>query len=166
MSGQVPSGISTTALSGDNTRAGAQAAFGSAVNTIYAFDKADVVVALDSDFSHGTATSIRYAQDVASKRRVTSDEPVMSRIYVAEPTPTNTVHLAVLTVSQPNRQILRSSRRLLRRRWGLALCTCASRSNSEVGCDRGRRPDWQQQANLWSLLVKHNRLRYTHGARN
>lgn len=82
------------ALSGDNTRAGAQAAFGSAVNTIYAFDKADVVVALDSDFTHGSATSIRYAQDVASKRRITSDEPVMSRIYVAEPTPSNTGALA------------------------------------------------------------------------
>ena len=82
------------ALSGDNTRAGAQAAFGSAVNTVYAFDKADVVVALDSDFTHGSATSIRYAQDIASKRRSLSDEPTMSRIYVAEPTPTNTGALA------------------------------------------------------------------------
>lgn len=78
------------ALSGDNARAGAEAAFGSAVNTVYAFDKANVVVALDSDFTHGTASAIRYAQDLASTRRITSDEPTLSRIYVAEPTPTNT----------------------------------------------------------------------------
>lgn len=82
------------ALSNDNTADGAKLAFGRVVNTIYAFDKASVVVALDSDFTHGSATSIRYSRDFASTRRLESDKLSMSRLYVAEPTPSNTGTMA------------------------------------------------------------------------
>jgi molybdopterin-containing oxidoreductase family iron-sulfur binding subunit len=82
------------ALSNDNVANGAKLAFDRVVNTIYAFDKASVVVALDSDFTHGSPTSIRYSRDFASTRRLESDTPSMSRLYVAEPTPSNTGTMA------------------------------------------------------------------------
>jgi molybdopterin-containing oxidoreductase family iron-sulfur binding subunit len=82
------------ALSNDNVANGATLAFDRAVNTIYAFDKASVVVALDSDFTHGSPTSIRYSRDFASTRRLENDSLSMSRLYVAEPSPSNTGTMA------------------------------------------------------------------------
>jgi molybdopterin-containing oxidoreductase family iron-sulfur binding subunit len=80
-------------LSADNTNTGTMNAVGSA-NTVYAFDKADVVVALDSDFTTTGPTALRYARDFASKRRAHSAKPKMNRLYMAEPTPTSTGTLA------------------------------------------------------------------------
>ncbi len=82
------------ALSSDNTGMGTAMATQPGVETVYDFSKADVVVALDSDFTTGSATSIRYARDLANKRRVWNDTPSMNRLYVAEPTPTSTGTMA------------------------------------------------------------------------
>lgn len=81
-------------ISADNAIDGATQALGTATNVVYAFNKADVVVALDSDFTHNGATSIRYSRDFADKRRITSTKPVMNRLYVAEPTPSHTGTMA------------------------------------------------------------------------
>ena len=78
----------------ENTAAGAQLAFGEAVDTVYAFNAADVVVALDSDFMSDPAAGVRYSRDLAEKRTVTKNNKVMSRFFVAEPAPTNTGLLA------------------------------------------------------------------------
>lgn len=50
--------------------AGAQAAFGRPVNTIYKLDQADVVVSLDADFLSCGPGNLRYSRDFASKRHV------------------------------------------------------------------------------------------------
>lgn len=74
----------------DNAREGAKTAFGEYVETLYRFDQAEVVVALDSDFLFTHPASVRYAYDFASKRRVTGADSAMNRLYAVECTPTVT----------------------------------------------------------------------------
>jgi molybdopterin-containing oxidoreductase family iron-sulfur binding subunit len=61
------------AVSPANALAGAQLAFGRPVNPVYSFDKADVIVSLDSDFLLWGTASVRYARDFAARRRVLTD---------------------------------------------------------------------------------------------
>ncbi|HEY2842006.1 MAG TPA: TAT-variant-translocated molybdopterin oxidoreductase, partial [Bryobacteraceae bacterium] len=73
-----------------NARAGAAQTFGQPVNTYYDVSKANVIVALDSDFlAAGTAT-LRYARQFATRRQVRGEEKSMSRLYAVEPMPTAT----------------------------------------------------------------------------
>ncbi len=52
-----------------SARAGAMATFGRPMNTIYRFDRANVVVSLDADFVCSTMPgSIRYARDYSARR--------------------------------------------------------------------------------------------------
>ena len=53
-----------------NAHAGEQLAFGRPVNAVYQFDKADVIVSLDSDFLQWGTANVRYARDFAARRRV------------------------------------------------------------------------------------------------
>jgi molybdopterin-containing oxidoreductase family iron-sulfur binding subunit len=78
----------------DNVRAGAKLAFGEYVDTIYHFDKADVVLSLDAEFLAGMPGSVRYARDFVDRRRVARTDaaagaapPTMSRLYAVESTP-------------------------------------------------------------------------------
>jgi molybdopterin-containing oxidoreductase family iron-sulfur binding subunit len=63
---------------------GAQMAFGGPVNTMYAFDKAAVVVSLASDFLCMGPASVRHARDFAMARRVRKPGDAMNRLYVVE----------------------------------------------------------------------------------
>jgi molybdopterin-containing oxidoreductase family iron-sulfur binding subunit len=73
----------------DNVYAGAQMAFGQAVETRYDLSKADVIVSLDADFlSAGFPGTTRYARDFAKRRDPDSEK--MSRLYVIESTPSAT----------------------------------------------------------------------------
>jgi molybdopterin-containing oxidoreductase family iron-sulfur binding subunit len=74
----------------DNAREGARLAFGQAVNTIYRFDRADVILSLDADFLAEGPTSVRYAKDFAAKRRLAEGNKEMSRLYTVECTPSIT----------------------------------------------------------------------------
>jgi len=81
-------------VSRDNVRAGAMLAFGEYVDTIYHFDQADVVLALDAEFLTGMPGSLRYARDLVDRRRVArNDTPsdgsplAMNRVYAVESTP-------------------------------------------------------------------------------
>lgn len=78
----------------DNTRAGAQLAFGEPVHTVYDFAKAEVILALDADFLTCTAGSVRYAHDFAVNRRVEGEKSTMNRLYAVEPTPSLTGTIA------------------------------------------------------------------------
>ncbi len=75
----------------DNVKAGAQMAFGRVVDTIYHFDKADVVLSLDADFLSpaGLPGSQRYARDFTSRRKM-KPGVAMNRLYVVESTPSLT----------------------------------------------------------------------------
>ncbi|MGE5648105.1 MAG: 4Fe-4S dicluster domain-containing protein [Acidobacteriota bacterium] len=72
----------------DNARAGAQMAFGSAVNPVYRFDRADVVFSLDADFLCRGLAGVRNAHDFAARRGSRSSN--VNRLYVAEAAYTNT----------------------------------------------------------------------------
>ena len=77
-----------------NAHAGAIVAFGEPVNTIYRFDQADRILAIDSDFLSCGPGNLRYARDFATKRRVTAENKTMNRLYSVETTPTNTGAMA------------------------------------------------------------------------
>jgi MoCo/4Fe-4S cofactor protein with predicted Tat translocation signal len=76
-------------------RDGARAAAGGASNAIYHFDKADIVVTLDSDVLTVGPGSVRYARDFGGKRRAGVDAEgaeaaSMNRLYAIESAPTLT----------------------------------------------------------------------------
>jgi MoCo/4Fe-4S cofactor protein with predicted Tat translocation signal len=68
----------------DSAREGARLAFGEYVNTVYRFDRAEMVVSLDADFLCSGPGSVRYARDFADKRRVTDARSEMNRLYAVE----------------------------------------------------------------------------------
>ena len=68
----------------DNARAGASLCFGRPVNTYYRLDRADVLVALDSDFLASGPACTRYAHDYAMRRRVRGADASMNRLYSVE----------------------------------------------------------------------------------
>ncbi len=75
----------------DNVRAGARAAFGEYVEPVYDFTKADVILSLDGDFlAAENAFGVKYARAFASRRRLDTAPDRMSRLYVAEATPSIT----------------------------------------------------------------------------
>jgi molybdopterin-containing oxidoreductase family iron-sulfur binding subunit len=68
----------------DGARVGGQMVFGQFVNTIYQFDKADVVLSLDADFLTTGPGSVRYARDFMSKRKLLQGGQEMNRLYSVE----------------------------------------------------------------------------------
>lgn len=63
---------------------GARLAYGRPVNTYYRLDRADVILALDSDFLMSGPGSTRYAHDYAMRRRVRGSNTSMNRLYSVE----------------------------------------------------------------------------------
>ncbi len=75
----------------DNVYAGAALAFGRAVEPIYHFEQANVIVSLDADIFMASPGRVRYARDFADGRR--ADLPAgrqRNRLYAVESTPTLT----------------------------------------------------------------------------
>jgi MoCo/4Fe-4S cofactor protein with predicted Tat translocation signal len=68
---------------------GAAMAFGEPVETHYRVERADVILALDSDFLSSGAGSLRYAREFARRRRPENAE-AMNRLYAAESMPSPT----------------------------------------------------------------------------
>jgi MoCo/4Fe-4S cofactor protein with predicted Tat translocation signal len=78
-------------LSADNVRDGAKLAFGKPLNTIYHFEKADVVLSLDADFFNIGAGHVRYTKDFSSRRDLTNGpNSSLNRLYVVESMPSST----------------------------------------------------------------------------
>jgi len=65
----------------DRSLEGARLAFGRALQPVYRFDRADVIVALDADFLASGPGHVRYARDFASRRH-----GAMNRLYALEST--------------------------------------------------------------------------------
>ncbi|MFL5258058.1 MAG: 4Fe-4S dicluster domain-containing protein [Rhodopila sp.] len=70
----------------DAARAGAIAAYGQPLDLLPYPDRADVVLALDSDLISSAPGHVRHARHLMSRRNPT--RATMNRIYAAEPTPT------------------------------------------------------------------------------
>ncbi len=64
----------------DGGREGARIAFGEAVNTIYVFEQADVIVSLDCDFLSSGPASVRSSREFSTRRRPER----MNRLYMLE----------------------------------------------------------------------------------
>ena len=75
---------------GDGAHAGTVLAFGSSANAVYHFEKANVVLSLDSDFLASGPGWQRYARDFMTKRAPDAGSGEMNRLYVVESNPTNT----------------------------------------------------------------------------
>jgi len=73
---------------------GSRLAFGEIVDTLYRFDKADVVVAFDADFLNRGAAAVRHAHDFAERRRIYGDKKSMNRLYALEAMPSITGMMA------------------------------------------------------------------------
>ncbi len=82
------------AAGGHNVREGMRLAFGSYANAVYHFDKANVVVALDSDFLERGPGHLRYARDFSNRRRVRKGTKSINRLYAIESGPTGTGSIA------------------------------------------------------------------------
>ena len=63
---------------------GARMAYGEPLNAVYRLDRADVVLALDSDFLHAGPGSVRYLRDFSTRRRPAGEGRSMSRLYAIE----------------------------------------------------------------------------------
>ena len=77
-------------LAADNSTKGLAEAFGAPVGLRYDLARADVILALESDFLTAGPGSVRYARDFADRRRVGHGATAMNRLYVAESSPTAT----------------------------------------------------------------------------
>lgn len=75
-------------VSRDHVRDGARLAFGRDADTLYRFDRAAVILSLDSDFLTATPARTRYGHDFIEGRRVRPDRRAMNRLYALESTPT------------------------------------------------------------------------------
>lgn len=101
------------ALGRENVRAGAEAAFGTPLATIYNFKAADVVLSLDGDFLGTGPGHTRYCRDFSSRRKVRQKpkkgESVsvdgMNRLYSVECAPSTVGSVADHRLPLPNRQI-------------------------------------------------------------
>ncbi|MGE3176475.1 MAG: TAT-variant-translocated molybdopterin oxidoreductase, partial [Vicinamibacterales bacterium] len=73
----------------DTAYAGARAAFGEPVETVYRIEQADVILALDADFLSCGPGALRYAREFARRRRP-DDLERMNRLYAVEAMPSST----------------------------------------------------------------------------
>jgi MoCo/4Fe-4S cofactor protein with predicted Tat translocation signal len=78
----------------DNVYEGARLAVGRPVETHYAFDQAEVILSLDSDFLFSHPASLQYARKFADGRRVSGGSKKMNRLYVIESAPSITGSIA------------------------------------------------------------------------
>src|SRR5262249_178691 len=99
-------------VSRDNAHAGAKQAFGEVVESHYNFDKAKIILSLDSDFLHAHPERLRYAREFAVARKARAGKGDMNRLYVAESTPTITGSMADHRLPLSSQEIENLARRI------------------------------------------------------
>ncbi|MDB6124981.1 MAG: hypothetical protein JWQ71_3974 [Pedosphaera sp.] len=78
----------------NNAREGARMAFGEVVETRYYFNKARVILSLESDFLFSHPAGLRHTRQFTNGRRISKESTAMNRLYVVESTPTVTGSMA------------------------------------------------------------------------
>jgi molybdopterin-containing oxidoreductase family iron-sulfur binding subunit len=81
-------------LTRDNVREGSRLAFGQVLETQHRFDKAAVILSLDSDFLYTHPDRLRYTRQFADRRRILAGKNEMNRLYVVESSPSVTGTMA------------------------------------------------------------------------
>jgi MoCo/4Fe-4S cofactor protein with predicted Tat translocation signal len=107
------------AISRDNVREGARVAFGELVETQHRFDKAAVILSLESDFLYTHPQRLRYTRDFTDGRRVSGGKQEMNRLYVIESTPSVTGAMADHRLPLGSGEIEKVARRIASR-FGIA----------------------------------------------
>jgi molybdopterin-containing oxidoreductase family iron-sulfur binding subunit len=79
-----------SAVSDSAVHEGTRIAFGAALNPVYSYDRARVILALDSDFLQTETGSVWSTRTFAAGRRLADSKGSMSRLYVVEPSLTTT----------------------------------------------------------------------------
>jgi MoCo/4Fe-4S cofactor protein with predicted Tat translocation signal len=81
-------------ISRDFVREGARLAYGEILEAQYRFDRAAVILSLESDFLYSHPLHLRHARQFTDGRRVSAGKSEMNRLYVVESTPTVTGTMA------------------------------------------------------------------------
>ncbi len=102
-----------SAVSDSNLREGARIAFGEPVNTLYSFDRARVILSLDSDFLQTETGNVRASKTFAAGRRLRKSSDPMSRLYVVESARTVTGMNADHRLRLPSTDVERYARALV-----------------------------------------------------
>ncbi|HEX8153418.1 MAG TPA: TAT-variant-translocated molybdopterin oxidoreductase, partial [Thermoanaerobaculia bacterium] len=99
----------------DNMREGARLAFGSYVNPVFHFDRANVIVSLGADFCSEGPGHLRYARDFAKRRKVRKSEGTtgINRLYAIESSYSSTGSVADHRVAVKPSQIEGLAREIL-----------------------------------------------------
>jgi MoCo/4Fe-4S cofactor protein with predicted Tat translocation signal len=92
-------------LARDQVRRGLRLAFAQDVDVRYRFDRARVVLSLDADFLMHDPGNVRYTRDFCRGRRPEAKGDEVHRLYVVEPTPSNTGAMADHRLPSAARQI-------------------------------------------------------------
>ncbi|MBI3653481.1 MAG: TAT-variant-translocated molybdopterin oxidoreductase [Acidobacteria bacterium] len=77
-------------VNNSNAVSGATLAFGEAVEAVYDFSHAKVVLSLDADFLSSHPANLKYIREFVNTRRLQNDNKTMSRFYAVETFPSNT----------------------------------------------------------------------------
>lgn len=88
--------------------------FGRVLDPVYHFERADIVVSLDSDFLGSLNGSVRYTRDFQQRRNLVDKPGQMNRLYCAESGVTNTGAAADHRLPVRPSEILAVARRLAR----------------------------------------------------
>jgi molybdopterin-containing oxidoreductase family iron-sulfur binding subunit len=126
--------VTYDAVSSQNARDGLTKAFGKPVGVHYDFNKADVVVAIDSDFLCSGPGSTRYSRDFSDRRKIREggknaaeiaagrqkgqpfkegvQADALNRLYAFETMPTNTGAIADHRLAMTNAQVVNFARTL------------------------------------------------------
>jgi molybdopterin-containing oxidoreductase family iron-sulfur binding subunit len=83
-----------SAVADSNVREGARLAFGKPMMPLYLYDRANVILSLDSDFLQTESGSVRATKAFSNGRRLRRAGDKMSRLYVVEPARTTTGNMA------------------------------------------------------------------------
>lgn len=131
-------------LTRDNVREGSRLAFGQVLETQYQFDKAALILSLDSDFLYTHPDRLRYTRQFTDGRRVIAGKNEMNRLYVVESSPSVTGAMAEHRLPMASGAIEQFAWRLAGQLGGSTAAESISEPSEETGWLAGLVNDLKQ----------------------